>query len=73
MLESEKAALVFFTTGNITSEYKDFDRIIKQFRGPLTIGVFKLSPEEAQSKEFKLRYKLTNTKFPQLRFYKNLL
>ena len=72
-MENEKAALVFFITGNnITAEVPIFERIFKLTNGPLQIGVFYLNESAGDYNDIKRKYKLSS-KMPQLRFYKNNL
>jgi len=40
-LETEKAGLVFFISGNnVTQEVPLFDKLFKQINGPVNVGVF---------------------------------
>ena len=71
ILDSEKAALTFFVlNNNSTSDVPLFDKILKEVKGSLNVGVYYINSSSPDYEEQNKKYKL-GKKFPQLRFYKN--
>jgi hypothetical protein len=72
ILDTEKAALVFFISGssNVTAEVPLFDRIFKLTNGPLKVGVFFVNESSPDCSDLKKKFKI-GSKLPQLRFYPN--
>jgi|DEB0MinimDraft_12_1074336.scaffolds.fasta_scaffold24292_3 hypothetical protein len=78
VLDKTDANLIYFTVlpedQPITAEYKYFNKLTRQLKGPVTVSVFRLDPHAENFNDLKKKYKVTtiDTMKPKLRYYPNV-